>query len=74
MPLFSEVCFFLLQASMKAAFSKLFGRKGEIIPDDVQISPPAKVTHNVHVTHNKETDSFEGIPESWLKCIGADLR
>ncbi|XP_063887731.1 serine/threonine-protein kinase PAK 2-like isoform X2 [Scylla paramamosain] len=55
---------------MKAVFTKLFGKRETTFTDDVEISHPNEVQHNVHVTFNKETQSFEGIPEAWKKLIG----
>lgn len=55
------------------ALTRWFGRKDNTIEDELSIGKPDGVTHNVHVTHNKETDSFEGIPPAWLKCLGSDL-
>ncbi|XP_045101007.1 serine/threonine-protein kinase PAK 2-like isoform X2 [Portunus trituberculatus] len=58
---------------MKAVFSKLFGKRESSIIDEVEISTPNEVQHNVHVTYNKETQSFEGIPEAWKKLIGTAI-
>lgn len=55
---------------MKAAFSKIFGRKEYSVPEDeMDISSPTVVTHNVHVTYNAHTQSFEGIPDAWKNFI-----
>ena len=59
---------------MKSVLSKLFGRKENIISDDVHISRPEGVEHNVHVTYNEETKSYEGIPEAWKQLIGNAIR
>lgn len=60
---------------MKGVLSKLFGKKDNtIIPDDVDISKPDMVEHVIHVTFNKEKNSFEGIPDAWRHLIGNAIR
>lgn len=47
----------------------MFRRKEEI-EDTLCVSEPNEVHHVLHITFNKETQSFEGIPPAWQKMIG----
>ncbi|XP_042856009.1 serine/threonine-protein kinase PAK 2-like isoform X2 [Penaeus japonicus] len=52
-------------------FRDLFKWKAEYpVPEEnMEISTPTVVEHKVHVTYNKATKSFEGIPNAWKSSI-----
>lgn len=53
----------------------LFKRGNNSLTDSgpSDISGPMGVTHQVHVSFNREKRTLEGLPEAWLKLVKKEL-
>ena len=62
-------------------FNKIFNKKSKgayvdsQAPDELSISKPTGVSHNMHVSINKNSGVLEvdGVPDVWKKIIAATL-
>ncbi|XP_047102980.1 serine/threonine-protein kinase Pak [Schistocerca piceifrons] len=60
---------------MSLNFSKLFSSKKrqDIQQVPSQIGLPTNVKHDYHVTRNAHTGELEGLPESWIRLLNAQI-